>query len=70
MKKILITSDDGLRPLLRHSKWFVDSDVNFDGDNVDVDSEVGRFLGLSGEVGRSWRYCNARPTRDKARASS
>ena len=27
-------------------------------------------LGLSGEVGRSWRYCNARPTRDEAGASS
>ena len=25
---------------------------------------------LSGEVGRFWRYCNARPTRDKAGASS
>jgi len=25
---------------------------------------------MSGEVGRSWRYCNARPTRDKAGASS
>ena len=25
---------------------------------------------LSGEVGRSWRYCNARPTRDEAGASS
>ena len=27
-------------------------------------------LGISGEVGRSWRYCNARPTRDEAGASS
>ena len=27
-------------------------------------------LGLSGEVGRSWRYCNARPTRDGAGSSS
>ena len=27
-------------------------------------------LGVSGEVGRSWRYCNARPTRDEAGASS
>ena len=26
--------------------------------------------GVSGEVGRSWRYCNARPTRDEAGASS
>ena len=25
---------------------------------------------VSGEVGRSWRYCNARPTRDEAGASS
>ena len=25
---------------------------------------------LSGEVGRSWRYCNTRPTRDRAGASS
>ena len=24
---------------------------------------------MSGEVGRSWRYCNARPTRDKVGAS-
>ena len=28
------------------------------------------LLVLSGEVGRSWRYCNARPTRDEAGASS
>ena len=25
---------------------------------------------VSGEVGRSWRYCNAKPTREKAGASS
>ena len=25
---------------------------------------------FSGEVSRSWRYCNARPTRDEAGASS
>ena len=25
---------------------------------------------FSGEVSRSWRYCNARPTRDRAGASS
>ncbi len=25
---------------------------------------------VSGVVGRSWRYCNARPTRDRAGASS
>ena len=25
---------------------------------------------ISGEVSRSWRYCNARPTRDRAGASS
>ena len=28
------------------------------------------ILELSGEVGRSWRYCNARPTHDRAGASS
>ena len=27
-------------------------------------------FGISGEVGRSWRYCNARSTRDRAGASS
>ena len=29
-----------------------------------------RFYEFSGEVSRSWRYCNARPTRDRAGASS
>ena len=30
----------------------------------------GGSSGVSGEVGRSWRYCNTRPTRDEAGASS
>ena len=29
-----------------------------------------RKFQISGEVSRSWRYCNARPTRDRAGASS
>ena len=38
---------------------------------LSVEVNVGDdLLVLSGEVGRSWRYCNARPTRDEAGASS